>query len=1154
VSTITKLVGAVAGCVFVLLPISASAQTQTTARIAGTVRDAQGAVIVRAEVVAENSATGDKRTAITDESGDYVLTSLPPGTYQIGIAARGFASALFSNVRAGISDTVTINAVLKVAGATSEVTVNDAPPLVQSSSPEIGVAIDTRTLSAMPLPTRNFLQLAALVPGVSMPLTNNSAIGRNTPNFSVNGARTSQNNLQINGVDANDISAHDFNAVAIPAPESIGELVVQTSMYDASVGGAGGSVQVVTKSGGNALHGNVYEYFRNTVLNADDPNLKAVGLGPPVLRRNVYGATFGGPIRKDRSFFFLSYQGTREANGATDQSLYKNVLIADGLTDDRSEATLLQTFQSVLPPGTTSIDPTALALLNTKLPSGQFLIPTPQRGGRVTGTAVSTYHEEQFNTNLDWSFGPRDSLAAKFFFSNAPQFDALGGATFASASSLPGFGTQRNINNRVLSFQEVHTFSPTTVNEARLGYNFIRNNEVPQEAIRDSDVGIHRPTADTFPGLPLILLARVSGGGTIGSPFVTVQGTSPTLSLVDILSLQRGKHSIRVGGEVRRYRWDAHANVNAYGEIDFPTFNDFLTGASDFSSIGTGLDRRNFRASDYNVFVQDDWKLSRKLTINLGLRYELDLPPYDTEGRIGGFDPALYRPRMEVDENGFPVGPPVGGIVMAGNALPQYDLPGVPKVGKRILKSVDPNNFGPRLGLAWSPLNSDRLVLRSGYGIFYSRPSFIYLGLDFFAAPFYITSLSFGQTFADPFPSALPANRFPVLQPGIPLTAAIMDRSNRTPYFQHFNASVEYELARNTAFQIAYVGTRGIRLFRQLAINQARIASTSHPIVNAVTGETIAVNTDENAPLRAPFQGVETFFFSLNQTNGQSTYHSLQATITRRLSHGLGFQASYTFSKSIDDASNAGGGTFADGSLDTSSGLDTSNVWGNQLDGHGNRGVSDFDRTHRFVLSYVWDLPRPSFAGSSTAAHFLLSNWQLSGVVIAMSGLPVDIFDPAAGSLYGLGGARPNWAPGATHETAASNIPPGYYFNPFAFVFSTVQPGQPIPSAHDPTAIAPNGGTDIGNVGRNILRGPLQSNVDLSVLKQFPLSESKSIEFRADFFNVLNHASRSNPISDISVAESVDSAGRILSPGDFGRVLGFDSSPRIIQFALKFSF
>ena len=246
------------------------------------------------------------------------------------------------------------------------------------------------------------------------------------------------------------------------------------------------------------------------------------------------------------------------------------------------------------------------------------------------------------------------------------------------------------------------------------------------------------------------------------------------------------------------------------------------------------------------------------------------------------------------------------------------------------------------------------------------------------------------------------------------------------------------------------------------------------------------------------------------------------------MSHGLEFQASYTFSKSIDDASNAGGGAFSDGSLDTSSGLDTGGVWGNQFAGRANRGVSDFDRTHLLALNYVWDLPTPSLVNSPLRA--LLSNWQVSGLVIAMSGLPIDIVDPTAGFLYGLDGARPNSAPGANRKTATGNIPPGYYFNPFAFSLPAVQPGQPIPSAHDPTAIAPDGGTDIGNLGRNVLRGPSQSNVDFSILKRIPLRESKNIELRADFFNALNHASRSNPISDISVAERADPTGRILSP------------------------
>jgi len=608
-----------------------------------------------------------------------------------------------------------------------------------------------------------------------------------------------------------------------------------------------------------------------------------------------------------------------------------------------------------------------------------------------------------------------------------------------------------------------------------------------------------------------------------------------------------------VGGEFHEYRWNVAANVNSYGEIDFPTFYDFLTGTSDFSSIGTGLTPRDFHASDCVAFAQDDWKVSRNLTINLGMRYELDLPPYDTEGRIGGFDPSLYQPRREVDANGVPVGPPVGGIVMAGNALPQYHLPGIPLVGKRILNSIDPNNFGPRVGLAWSPLSSDRLVLRGGYGIFYSRPSFIYLGLNYFAPPFYLTSLSLGQTFENPFPTAIPPDQFPLIEPGISLTGSIMDRNNRTPYIQQFNAGVEYAPTRNVVLQLAYVGTHGVRLFRQLAVNQARIASPNHAIFNTVTGERITTNTDGNAALRAPFQGVETSAFTLNQTSGQSNYNSMQAALNHRMSHGFDFQVSYTFSKSIDDASNAGGGAFSDGSIDTSSALDTGSVWGKQFAGRANRGVSDFDRTHRLVLNGVWELPSPKSA-SNSAAGVLLSHWQLSGFVVAMSGLPVDIFDPTAGSLYGQAGGRPNWVPGAMRKTTTNNIPPGYFFNPFAFSISTVQPGQAIPSAHDPTAIAPSGGTDFGNIGRNVLRGPMQSNVDVSVGKRFVISEAKAFLFRADFFNAVNHASRSNPISDISVAGQVDASGRILSPGDFGRILGFDSSPRIVQLSLSFSF
>src|SRR5436190_22814244 len=316
-----------------MLAVGASSQTQTTGRVTGTVKDTQGAVIVGAEESIVNPATGDRHSASTDSSGTYSILQLPRATYVVNIHAPGFSPAVFHDVAVGLAGTSTINASLTVAQSSAEITVNDAPPPVRSDSSALASTIDSRTLESLPLPTRNFLQLLTLAPGVTAPLTNNSAIGRNSPNVSVNGSRVTQNGYQINGVDGSDTSLHVFADVGVPAPESVAEVNAQTSLYDASVSGAGASVQVITKSGTNFLHGGAYDYFRNESLNANDPNLRAVGERRPVMRRNVYGATLGGPLQKDHAFFFVSYEGSREANGATAQSLYTGVLIAQVLTD-----------------------------------------------------------------------------------------------------------------------------------------------------------------------------------------------------------------------------------------------------------------------------------------------------------------------------------------------------------------------------------------------------------------------------------------------------------------------------------------------------------------------------------------------------------------------------------------------------------------------------------------------------------------------------------------------------------------------------------------------------------------------------------------------------------------------------------------------------
>ena len=590
--------------------------------------------------------------------------------------------------------------------------------------------------------------------------------------------------------------------VAVPAPESIQEFKVQTSLYAATFGrGGGGNVQAVTKSGGNNFHGAAYEYFRDDALNANNPFLKAAGVSRPDLRRNVFGGLVGGPIKADKLFFFVSYQGARERNGASPNSLTSSVLIAPGLTNDRSQQNLLTTFRprsSPNGPPATSINPVALALLNAKLPDGQFVIPTPQPDGHYSGSAISSYREDQFNTNVDYRINEKDWLAVRFFFSNAPQFLALPGG----GANVPGFGADQKQNNRLISLQDIHLLSPRTINEARAGYSFIRGDTTGQNPLRDSDLGIKRANASAYPGLGLI---RIGATGTnalaIGNAGTNVdtQSSESSTTLVDILSITRGQHSIRTGAQVIYYRNTLMANNNRRGTITFQSFNNFLLGTANNSVYGDGINTRILRATDYSFFLQDDWKVSRRLVLNLGLRYELDLPPYETRGALSTFDPALYKPRMEVDGGGNPIGPPVGGFVQAGNVIAQYDLPDAPNVGKRVLTSVDPNNFAPRVGFAYSPLDSGRLVVRGGYGIFYSRPSTAYIGIAINAPPMYTIRRSpTGATvpFADPFFPLPSQDQFPAFVKGVALAGQIFDRSMRTAYIQQYNTGVQYALGK----------------------------------------------------------------------------------------------------------------------------------------------------------------------------------------------------------------------------------------------------------------------------------------------------------------------------------------------------------------------
>lgn len=1150
-------------CLSSFAALPALAQSQTTGRVAGTVRDEKGAVIAGAQITIASKTTSDSRSATSDGEGNFTIPLLSAGVYQITVKANGFKKAFFDNVRVVITETTAINADLTVGGAEETVTITAAGPIVQTDGAQLGRVVDSRAVAELPLATRNFTQILGLSPGAATYLPDNTSVGRNSQNISVNGGRVTNNNFQINGVGANSMGTNSAPSLSVPAPESIQEFKVQTSLYDATFGrSGGGNIQAVTRNGGNDFHGAGYEYFRTDRLNANDPFLKAAGVARPELSRNVFGFTMGGPGYKDKLFFFLSYQGQRETNGASKiNSISSNVLVAPGLTNDRSEAKLLSTFLPTAPAGT-RINSTALGLLNAKLDNGQFLIPTPQANGLYTGSTPSKFQEDQLNANFDWNLDERNKLSFKLFFSNAPQTLVLP-SFLGGGPNVPGYGNFQKNNNRLAVLQYNRVFSPNVVNDLRVGYNFIRVDAFPQEPVKDADIGIRRSNADLFPGLGLIRIAPAAGGIVFGtSATIDVQAVAPSTTVADTLSISKGRHALRVGGEFRYNENNYTLNFFTRGQIDFLNFPSFLQGQALVSIFGSGDGNRSLRAHDYNFFFQDDWKVTNKLTLNVGVRYELDLPPYDTRGRLATFDPALYKPRPAV--GGVVIGPPIGGYVQAGNAIASVDSPDIPNVDKRVLNSIDPNNIAPRIGFAYSPLSSGKMVVRGGYGVFYSRTSFQYITLNVIAPPTYVFGARVGIPtpipFSDPYFVAPPTSAFPTLVPGVALSGTLFDRNIRTPYLHQYNANVQYELFKDWMVEAAYVGTRGLNLFRQVAINQARLASTQNRITNDVTGAVIDTTTAANAALRAPFQGVSTNGFFQNQSTAQSSYNSLQASLTKRFSNGVQFLAGYTYAKAIDNASGQGGGGGTIGVLNPGAVGETSTILGNQNNNRANRGVADFDRTQRFVLSGIWELPSPKGAGFAKA---VFGGWQLGGIVTLMSGLPIDIVDNGAGSFYGLSGgsnslARPNYAAGATRDAATNSVPAGYYFNPLAFARPVILTGQAIPSSGG-QVIAGSAGTDFGAIGRNILRGPRQKNTDFSIIKRFHIGEARSFEFRTEFFNLFNQVNLANPISDlnavVSSGGSLDAVtGAVINPGAFGKIISATNNPRIIQFAFKFNY
>lgn len=1114
---------------YVLAVISAYGQV-TTGQISGNVTDPTGAIVSGATVNVRGES-GFNRTVTTNDDGNFALSLVPAGRYSIEVASAGFKT-FTTSFAVNLTQTTVIDVRLVVT--TGEYTVNVEPSAVQVESSQNGRTINGETISQLPLPTRNFQQLLTLSPGAQNSVTNSTDLGRGDTTISVNGQRTTSNSVKINGVDANSIGTNSTPNIAVPATDTLQEFVVQTSLYDAASGrNSGGNIEAITRSGSNTYHGSAYYFFRDRSLNANDPFLKARGIDRPELKRHQYGWTLGGPVVKERLFFFGSFQGTKEDNGMSLLNSLTTPIVPAGLRDDnRTIAGLASTFG--IPAA--NLSPVSILMLNARLPNGQYAIPssglssttTPYAAISVPQSAISTFKERQFNANGDWIISKDNTLSAKFFLADNPTAQA--NYNFAGLGNgerqLMGFGGSLTNKQKLYSITDTHVFSPTVVNQARFGYSRLRVTSVPEEPFTSAQFGISSPLSSLFPGAPTVRVLGLDSAFFFGSaPLADQSSRINGYTFGDTLSFTHGAHRLRVGGEYRRSTVKFYFNAFSRGQILFASFADFLTGGSTsfatltngLSLIGSGTFDRSFRVTDSNFFLQDDWKVTKRLTINAGLRYDMYGLPVDVAGRLVNFIPSQVR----IGTAASPILPPNGIVQAEGGRIPN-----VPTVEKTLVP-VDKNNFAPRLGFAYALNEKGSAVIRGGYGIYYDRISTRYANSQLFNYPYFTLPVSVVspivftglRSFANPFypvpsPSSFPLNGAIPTPTGAAVSGVFVDPELKTPYVQQYNLGVQMQL-KKFVVDLGYVGNKGTRLFQIITLNQPTYNRSTNSFSYPFGGSAI-ISGNKNAT-----GGIQQV-----QTTGLSNYNSFQASVSRRIRTGTQFLAAYTYGRSIDYYS----GTAVN---------ELQNIPGDQFNWRLNRGRSDFNREQRLVISGVYDLPINYKKGLAAA---LLNNWQIAGMAVFQTGLPFSIENSNGTGLVSRANINPTFSGDATNVSLA-NL--STYFNAGAFVpscpqvvTSTVICTGAYTSVNNPYFDPSN---PFGNTERNLMTGPGQKNIDVSFIKLIPFTERVKGELRAEMFNIFNWVNYANPQNNISVA-------------GFGRIDRTSSGPRIMQLAFKVRF
>jgi hypothetical protein len=1053
---------------FVLLSLALSANAQThRGTIRGTVSDPNKAVIAGASVKLTNEATNETRLATTGSDGEYTISSLSPGSYGLEVAFTNFATFAQQHIVLNVNQELRVDASLEIQKVqTDPYMIISTPSDLKKDSPSIGTVLENRQVAGLPLDGRNFFELGLLVPGAAPAAPGSAGSVRGDFSFSVNGAREDSNNFLLDGVYNVDPKLNTFGVR--PPVDAIREFEMLTSSYDAAFGrNPGAQVNVVLKSGSNDVHGSVFEFYRNGALDAR--NFFAPSSEPkPKYLRNQFGVSLGGPIKRDRTFFFSDYEGTRSREGITRVTNVPTALERAGNFSQSFFGAPIDPFTGMPFPGGV-IDPTRINAVGHAIAA---LYPLPNRSvpfQNFVSSPTQRDRNDSFDARLDHRLTNRADLTFRYSFGDRNLFEPFTGPSFSVVS---GFGdtVKRRSQNAMAGL--TYVFTPNLVNETRVALSRVASSVTQQASILNPNVGLPviSPNARDA-GLSFI---TVTGFSPLGD-----EGNNPQNSVTNVYQLLeaanyvRGNHLIKFGADLRFAQQNAFRDVESRGRLQFSPFAqisgnalaDLLLGFPLLTSVARVDNPQHLRTHSYNFYINDSFRIRPRLTLNAGLRYEYNTPPVDAADRANVYDVAT-RTLVRVGTNGVP----------RGGFAP------------------DKNNFAPRVGFAWTLGDDQKTVVRAGYGVYYDQSPLAPGEALYFNSPFFDNNIFFSLpglplTLNNPFPAFFP---FP-----LPDSALAIQRDLRTAYMQHWNLNVQRELPGKGILEIAYVGSKGTKLLTARDINQPQpsVLPPGLPFVPRPNPQ---------------FDDID-----LLESRANSNYNSLQLRFQQRLSQGLAALVSYTWSRSIDDASNffssAGDPNFPQNSYDV----------------RAERGRSNFDVRHRLSASYSYDLPFGKgrrYLNESGWVSTFLSGWQTFGIVTLQTGRPFtvallsEIDNSGTGrSILGFGA---NDRPNVVGNPNLGQRSPQQWFNQSAFAF-------------------PARGT-FGNAGRNVLEGPGFQNVNASLVKNTSLSERINLQIRAEVFNLFNHPNFNLP-------------DNFLGSPTFGQITSA-RDPRHIQFGAKLLF